>query len=530
MGGTGSRSRGRLSLATRRELTQNLAERYAKSTRNQKQRILEEFSKVTGFHRKHAIRVLNQTARELAAGLERPPRNRVYNEAVREALVVLWEAADRICGKRLKQIAPVLLESMHRHGHLQLDPEVRSRLLAISAATMDRLLRPIREGSKLGRRRNAVSTALRKNIAVRTAADWGDPPPGFFEMDFVAHCGNSVSGSHIHSLVLTDVASGWTEAAAMVVREQFLVVETVRQIRAGLPFAMLGLDVDNDSAFINDTLLTYCQQEGLELTRSRAYRKNDQAWIEQKNGAVIRKLVGYGRLEGMGAAQVLAELHAAARLYVNFFQPSFKLKSKIREGSKILKQYHAPATPAERLLGSCRLSRKQKHRVRVMFLELDPVHLLYRIREAQRALADAEISYSRHTPAAPQSDKKKFVSELATAWRKGEIRATHRKPEQGHKRGRTRPDPFKEVWPTVQQWLEQQPNACAKGLFLRLQSVVPHSFKPGQLRTLQRRVKQWRKQMAFRLVFNRTDAAANEWTWLPENSSRPVQNVAAGPT
>ena len=125
---TGDRLRGRLSLASRRELTQALAERYAGSTRSQKQQILEEFTKVTGFHRKHAIRVLNHTVRELASGLERPARSRVYNEAVREALTVLWEAADRICGKRLKQITPVLLEAMHRHHHLNLDPEVRSRL------------------------------------------------------------------------------------------------------------------------------------------------------------------------------------------------------------------------------------------------------------------------------------------------------------------------------------------------------------------------------------------------------------------
>ena len=149
-------------------------------------------------------------------------------------------------------------------------------------------------------------------------------------MDFVAHCGKSVTGSHLHSLVLTDIASGGTEAAAMVVREQVLVAETVQGIRAGLPFPMLGLDADNDSAVINETLLNYCREHGLELTRSRAYRKNDQAWIEQKNGAVIRKMVGYGRLEGLGPAVALARLHDVARLYVNYFQPSFKVKSKTR--------------------------------------------------------------------------------------------------------------------------------------------------------------------------------------------------------
>ena len=167
---------------------------------------------------------------------------------------------------------------------------------------------------------------------MRTFGDWNDPSPGFFEMDMVVHCGKSTVGSYVHSLVLTDIASGWTEAIAMVVREQTLVTESVSEVRTKLPFPVRGLDVDNDSAFINDTLVDYCQDNKIELTRCRAYKKNDQAWIEQKNGAVIRRMVGYGRLEGAQTAAVLNQLYASARLYVNFFQPSFKLLSKTREG------------------------------------------------------------------------------------------------------------------------------------------------------------------------------------------------------
>jgi hypothetical protein len=233
---------------------------------------------------------------------------------------------------------------------------------------------------------------LRNSITVRTFSDWNDPAPGSFEMDFVAHCGKSVAGSHLHSLVLTDVSSGWTEAAAMVVREQSLVTETVQAIRARLPFPMLGLDVDNDSAFINETMLNYCRDRQLELTRSRAYRKNDQAWIEQKDGAAIRKMVGYGRLEGLGAATILARLHDVVRLYVNYFPPCFKLKSKVREGAKVIKKYHAPATPAERLLASDRVSADGKQHIRDEFASLDPVDLLPRIRQAQRQLASLEVT------------------------------------------------------------------------------------------------------------------------------------------
>jgi hypothetical protein len=186
-------------------------------------------------------------------------------------------------------------------------------------------------------------------------------------MDMVAHCGKSVAGSHAHSLVLTDIASGWTEAAAMVVREQTLITLTVEEVRGKLSFPILGLDVDNDSAFINETVLGYCKERKIELTRSRAYKKNDQAWIEQKNGSVVRRLVGYGRLEGVAAAEALGALHEVGRLYVNFFQPSFKLKSKVRDGAKVTKKYHVPATPYERILASDRVTDQCKDQLRQVF-------------------------------------------------------------------------------------------------------------------------------------------------------------------
>ena len=332
----GDRIRRQLSLATKRELIQAISARYHSSTHSEKQKILDEFTEVTGFHRKHAIRALRKSRDNPAQ--PRVRGSRIYEQATVEALTILWEAADRICGKRLKRAIPTLLEAMERHGHLSLDSDVRRLLLDMSAATIDRLLAPIRNTAKQGRRRTGITTNLRKSIALRTFTDWNDPPPGFFEMDMVAHCGKSVAGSHVHSLVLTDIASTWTVAAAMVMREQTLITATVEGIRKQLPFPLLGLDVDNDSAFINQTLVDYCREHGIELTRSRAYKKNDQAWIEQKNGSVVRRLVGYGRLEGLSAAKILATLHEAARLYVNFFLPSFKLQTKTREGAKVTRK------------------------------------------------------------------------------------------------------------------------------------------------------------------------------------------------
>jgi hypothetical protein len=267
---TGNNTRKRLSLATRRELTEAIAARYRAAKRDEKQKILDEFVEVTGFHRKHAIRVLRRKKSDSAGTAT---RSRLYDAAVVEALTILWEASDRICGKRLKPAIPALLDAMERHGHLALAPEVRERVMSASAATIDRLLAPIRNEGRQGRRRTTINTPRRKMIAVRTFADWNDPPPGFFEMDMVAHCGKSVAGSHVHSLVLTDIASGWTEACGLVMREQTLITVKIDEVRARLPFAMLGLDVDNDSAFINETLVEFCKDREIELTRSRAYKK-----------------------------------------------------------------------------------------------------------------------------------------------------------------------------------------------------------------------------------------------------------------
>jgi hypothetical protein len=182
------------------------------------------------------------------------------------------------------------------------------------------------------------------------------------EIDLVTHCGTRAVGSYVHTLVLTDVASGWTEWVALLAREQSLIVEAVTVVESRLPFPLLGLDTDNDSAFMNDTLWEYCQKKGLEITRSRAYRKNDQARVEQKNGAVVRKLIGYGRLEGLAATAALRRLYEASRLYINFFQPSFKLKSKEREGAKVRKRYESPETPFRRLLQRDDIAEETKQR------------------------------------------------------------------------------------------------------------------------------------------------------------------------
>lgn len=495
-------------MTTRKELVEAVGARYRCASKVEKSRILEEFVALTGYHRKHAIRVLGVGA---APDGRRLPRNRLYDEAVRQALIVLWEAADRVCGKRLKPLIPVLIDAMERHGHLDLEIELKTKLLKVSAATIDRALGDARsrvDGQR--KRRTGVGAAIRRSIPVRTFSDWRDPPPGYFEVDMVEHCGGAkTDGNFVHTLTLTDIASGWTECIAMPVRDQSLIVEALAIAASDLPFAMLGVDTDNDSAFMNQSVFDYCRDNRLEQTRSRAYKKNDQAWVEQKNGAVVRRLVGYSRLSGIAATQALAQLYCASRLYVNFFQPSFKLKSKTRDGARVSKSYHAPATPCDRLLVSNRVSNTVKSKLKAQFEQLDPVLLLRDIRAAQQVLSDiASLGPQERAVARSVIDVATFLEGLATAWKAGEARPTHRKQPKGDRWWRTREDPFAHAWPVIEGWLNDEPTVTAKDLMSRLAAVVPDAYEGRtQLRTLQRRIKDWRAEKAKYLILGQLRTA-----------------------
>jgi hypothetical protein len=486
-----------ISPQTKTELLEALRQRYQQASKPDKAKILDEFVAVAGCHRKHAIRLLNRA--EGAAPLAPPAARRIYDEAVREALVVLWEAADRICGKRLKMILPRLLQALEQHGHLALDASVRERLLAASPATLDRLLASVR-GTASTRKRRRHATKPSKQVPIRTFADWNDPPPGSLEIDFVAHGGDSMHGTFLWSLVATDVGSGWTEMVPLLAREQSLVTEGLEVIGQQLPMPMHGIDSDNDSAFINDTLLAYCQQRQLTFTRSRAYQKNDQAWIEQKNGAVVRRFVGYERLSGVVTGQCLAQLFQAVRLYVNYFQPSFKLRSKTREGAKVKKVYYKPATPCERLLEHPKVADAVKDQLRAERERLDPLELLHRIREAQAALAALASGELGNGPG--RESLEQFLAKLPEMWRGGEARPTHRREAPQPRTWRTRKDPFEGVWPELLLWLQAEPEATAQSLLERLQQKYPGRFPEGQVRTLQRRLREWRRVMARQLVYS----------------------------
>jgi len=501
---------GQISMGARREIKAAVVERYRVSGRAQKGRILDELCKVTGWHRKHAVRAL---ANRPAAGPEAPrQRTSIYDVVVKDALTALWEASDRICGKRLKVMIPTLLPALERHGRLNLGAADRALVLAISAATIDRLLTDTKIAAAGGKRRRVgFYSAIRREVPIRTFNDWADPPPGFCEIDMVAHGGTSVAGSFIQTLTMVDVATGWTECLALVTREGSLVVEAIKRAQSLFPWIILGADFDNDSAFMNDIVVPWCRAQKIEVTRSRAYKKNDQAFVEQKNGAVVRRLMGYGRFDGIETARVMARLYAAARLHVNFFQPSFKLKEKRREGAKVIKRYHAPATPYERVLAHRHVPRKIKQRLRAQYRTLDPVMLLSDIRAAQEELGrriDQRGLVAASQVQLPISNTADFAQTLGKSIKAGEPRGTHRRAKGKYKTRVRMPSKLDPHLAIIEGWLAAEPQLTALAIVGRLAQRDADQFGPKQHSIVQRLLKGLRRKAAERLIAATTTGAS----------------------
>jgi hypothetical protein len=375
-----------MSLRSRRELLAVVAPRYRTAQAAERTRILEEFVACTGSHRKYALALLNHPLSK--APVRKPPqRVRHSTFAVQQALIRCWRVANGICSKRLVPSLPELVAVLEGVGELHLDAETKTRLLALSPATADRLLRAERHRSKpQGLGTTKPGTLTKDAIPIRTFADWDNVQPGFTEVDLVAHCAESTKGEYLHSLTVTDVATGWTECLALRNRGQQVVWAGIVRVRARLPFARLRIDSENGVEFINEHLLRSCQQEHLTFTRSRPYKKNDQAYVEQKNWSIVRQLVGSARYEGQPACDALQRLYEVVRLSINFFPPSMKLLSKERVGGKVKKKYDAAKTPYQRVLESEQVTEQVKAALRQEYLTLNPVTLLRQIRRQQALL------------------------------------------------------------------------------------------------------------------------------------------------
>lgn len=370
----------KMSKRGRQELLSAVRAEYAEASQAEKRTMLDSLVKATGFNRKYVIQLLGRPANVVYVRRKRKSR---YDWETREALKTIWQASNKIASKRLIPFLPTLLGKLEKHGYLELTDELRMKLLGISAATADRLLKD--EKKPHGRSMTRPGRLLKKHIPVRTFADWNDVTPGFLEADLVAHCGDSARGQFLWTLTMTDIYTGWTELAALLNKTEEETLSGIKRIKSVLPFPLKGLDTDNGGEFINSTTLVWCSDYQITFTRSREYKKNDQAHVEEKNGSIVRRFVGYNRFEGKAAQASLAELYAVLRLYVNYFQPSMKLLSKERDGGKVTRRYDEAATPYERVMQS-NVGEAIKAKLTEEFEELDPVSLLTQIEELQDAL------------------------------------------------------------------------------------------------------------------------------------------------
>ena len=517
--------RSHLSYRAKRELLVQIAPRYREASSALKEFILDEFVAATGYARKYAIRLLNHPV-DLKLIIERP-RAPHYGSEVQQALHLTWTAANHICAKRLIPFLPTLVESLERHGHLQLSEECRNQLLSMSPATADRMLRPYRKHERRGISTTRSGTLLKKQIPIRTFQDWNEVKPGFLEADLVAHCGTQAEGSYLYTLTLTDVATGWTECLPLLNRGQEAVVAALRRAQQLLPFPILGIDTDNGAEFINMELMAYCEQEHITFTRGRPQKSNDQCYVEQKNGQIVRQVVGYDRFVGELAYRQLTELYRALRVYVNCFQPSMKLQTKQREGSKVRRTYDQAQTPLQRLLTSGALSPKKQQELLRITEALDPLRLLHQLEHLQKALWRHVITTSSESPApaSPLSFSVKQCTEekvpadgipgTPPSLLKRERRKKYQKSGRPHD-WRTREDPFEGEWEQITSWLLANPALTGVDIFHKLEQLSPGRYRPTQVRTLQRGLGKLRTQLLVTFDDQWGKEVVNGLTSVPE--------------
>ena len=389
--------------------------RYLTASRAEKGRLLNEVVAVTKLHRKAAIRLLRRAPRvpHARSGAGRP---RVYGAAVAEAAARLWEATGHIGPQRLQPFVSELLDRLLRAGELTLTPDVDKLVRRLSSATLGRLLAPARATRPpRGLSTTRAGTWLRHEIPIRTFTEWSDTGPGFLEIDLVAHCGSSTQGFYLCTLCAVDIATAWVELEAVWGKGHKRVGGAIHRVRQRLPMPLLGLDSDNGSEFINQSLYDYCRHGGITFTRSRPWKKNDSAHVEQKNGAVVRQLIGYERFAAKAAYAQLARVYELARLHVNFFQPVQKLVAKHRDGARVRRVFDRAQTPYQRLAASGVLTAAARVDLERLYQRLNPLQLR----------RDLEAALDRlWALAAPDPRRAQGGSEIATPSPKSPLRGS----------------------------------------------------------------------------------------------------------
>jgi hypothetical protein len=473
-----------MSMQAKKELVHRMRWQYLEADRKGKTEIIDAVIAATGYHRKYVVAALRKSPKRLKA-VRKPLKT--YDEEIKTVLVTIWNAANQICSKRLAPFLPEFVEILERFGHLNISSEVKAKLFAVSPATIDRLLKEERKQHPRGRVTTRPGNLLKQQIKIRTFAEWNDVEPGFFEADLVAHCGDHVDGSFLNTLVLIDIATCWIECAPLLRKSDADVTAALNAIRAVLPITLLGLDTDNGCEFINYELFEYCEREKITFTRSRPYKKNDQAHVEQKNGSVVRRTVGYDRFEGVGAWNRLMNLYRVLRLYINFFQPSCKLVKKERIGSRVRKIYDKARTPYQRVLEAPQVSADSKRKLTDLYCVLDPIALFDQIGHLQTLLLEVATDYAPPeqaqaasvTTVEAQPEHHHIAEPITLKPIRKEKRPYHRTVPRT---GRTRKDPLDGVNDFARQLFEKDHCITGAELLKQLQQEYPDRFTGRELK------------------------------------------------
>lgn len=371
-----------MSLTARREYFASIWERYRKANREEKSQILDEFCKVCGYSRNYAIRKLKgpiQPRLRRASG-----RRPTYDASFVRVLHELWLAMHRMCSKKMVAALP------HWLGYGEFDPDLKVKLLGVSAATIDRLLRPYREKKIRGKNLTGKGAhRFIKRVIPLKRLDQEYKKPGFMQADTVGHCGDDISGFYAFSLTMTDIDSTWTENRAIWCKNAFFVAQAIEDIEHLLPFKIYGYSADNGNEVLNERIYDYFQKrpvgERVEVTRGRPYRKNDQCYVEQKNNSHVRGIFGYERIDERSLIEKMNTIYTIWNQLTNFFIPSMKCIEKKREGARIVKKYDEPRTPYQRLLESSDIDQQAKQRLRSRHSGLDPFLLSQELEKERRA-------------------------------------------------------------------------------------------------------------------------------------------------
>ena len=400
-----------LTMSEKKAITKEVARRYRKARKKDKGGILDEFVATTGYNRSYASWVLSNWGREISRRLKnwdkivlvkdpklkkKRTRLRIYDGAVLLPLKKVWGILNYPCGKRLKPFLKEIVPVLEKHQEIIIDPAIRKKILEMSAATIDRLLKGEREKWQVrGKSTTKPGMLLKSQIKIRTFSEWNENKPGFIEVDLVGHDGGYIDGFYIQTLTATDIFTGWTETEAVKNKARVWVFEGLKNHRSRFPFPILGIDSDNGGEFINHPLHEYCLAESITFTRSRSYRKNDNCYVEQKNYSVVRKMVGYRRYDTEEEQKILNQLYRLLSFYTNYFQPLRKLVKKERVGAKVRKTYDTPRTPYRRVMEIPEISDRTKETLTQLYNQINPAQLKREMEKLQNKLIDLSVAKKR---------------------------------------------------------------------------------------------------------------------------------------